>query len=78
MLPYQHHGNCLAACSRILFPYWALKLKNQRHPKVTSGRMMDTELLTLINPFVKFVRNDRKLRNVRRIPDRTVAWLLRW
>ena len=31
---------------------------NQRHPKVTSGRMMDTEL-TLINPFVKFIRNVR-------------------
>ena len=33
--------------------------------------MMDTEL-TLINPFVKFVRN------VRRIPDGTAEWLLRW
>ena len=39
------------------------------HPKVTSGRMMGTEL-TLFNPFVNdFVRNARKLQNFRRIPD---------
>ena len=50
---------------------------NQRHPKVTSGRMMGTEL-TLINPFVKFVRNVRKLRNFCRIPDGNAEWLLRW
>ena len=46
------------------------QLLNQNHPKVTSGRMMGTEL-TLINPFVKFVRNVRKLRNFHRIPDGT-------
>ena len=51
--------------------------QNQGDPKVTSGRMMGTEL-TLINPFVKFVRNVRKLRNFRRIPNAIAEWLLRW
>ena len=53
------------------------KVRNQRNPRVISGRMIGTEL-TLINPFVKFVRNVRKLRNFGRIPDGTAEWLLCW
>ena len=45
--------------------------------KVSLGRMMGTEL-PLINPFVKFVRNVRKLQNFRNIPDGTAERLLRW
>ena len=43
----------------------------------TWDRMMRTEL-TLIIPFVKFVRNVRKLQNFRRIPNGTAEWLLCW
>ena len=48
--------------NHVLYATFSIYLLNQRHPKVTSGRMIGTEL-TLINPFVKFVRNVRKLLN---------------
>ena len=40
---------------------------NQRHPKLTSGRMIGTEL-TLINPFVKFVRHVQNCENFAEFP----------